>query len=80
MPSQQSLRRDNTGDLFELPKLDLLGLPGQSSPLFVAEAQALRSEVLPEHPHFLSQILNHLLLISVHPGSNANQNETNRVH
>jgi len=44
MPSQQGLRRDYAVDLFELPELDLGGLAGQSSPLFVGEAQALGSD------------------------------------
>ena len=73
MPSQQSLRCDNTGDLLELPELDLLGLTGQSSSLLIGEAQALGSEMLSQHSNLLPQVFNHVLLIAVHPAGQTNQ-------
>jgi hypothetical protein len=68
VPSQQRIWRDKGCKLVECFAADPFGFGGQARPLSVIKP-GLFIQLLPEHADFLSEILDDLLLITVHPAS-----------
>ena len=73
MPCQQSLGRDNGGDLVQHLPSQHLGLSGSSPALMVIEAQSPIAELLAKDPGLLAKVVNDLQLALVHPPGNGDQ-------
>ena len=51
----------------------------QLSALLVTETESPSAELLPEHAVFFAQVLDHAQLFLIHPASNCNQQESERI-
>src|SRR5712664_3548274 len=59
---------------------DGLGLERQAFLLCLGETQALLSELFPEHPVFFQQVIDELLLLSIHPACYTDQDQLPGLH
>src|SRR6516165_4454612 len=73
VPSQQSVRCDNVGDLGKSLSPQRFGLYGQSPALTVIEAHSPATELFSKHPILLAKIFNDLQLAVVHPRGDGDQ-------
>jgi hypothetical protein len=65
MPGQESLRRNDRGNLLEPAQTEPLRLLGQASPLIIAEPHSLLALQLPEHTNVLLKVFDDVLLLPV---------------
>ena len=80
MPPQQGLGRDDAGNGAQSPEADLLGSGGESTELCIVEPQSATSMQFLEHPDFLLQIVNDILLMAIHPPSQTTKQESQSIH
>ncbi len=80
MTSEQSIRRHQGLYLEEPSSADLLGIHRQPSTLLIGEAEPLPAELLTQGSitlklrFLLSEIFDHVLLVSIDPASEARRN------
>ena len=65
MLGQESLRRNDRGNLLEPAQTEPLRLLGQASPLIIAEPHSLLALQLPEHTNVLLKVFDDVLLLPV---------------
>src|SRR5947209_13199462 len=79
MPGPQRLRGDDRGHFGQKLSSQTLGSDRQPTTLVVIEPQPAIHELLAQHPVLLTQILNDLLLVLIHPSRNSEQQELERI-
>src|SRR6516165_1053439 len=79
VPSQQSVRCDNVGDLGKSLSPQRFGLYGQSPALIVIEAHPPATELFSKHPILLAKIFNDLQLAVVHPPGDGDEQKSEWV-
>ena len=79
MPPHEGVGRDDGGYLVERLAPDSLALCGESSTLVVVQAKAFSTELLFQHPFLFDEVLQHLLLMAVDPGSERDQEQVGEV-
>ena len=77
--SPQSVWKTVSGDLVERLSSDLLALGGESTPLIVVPAKASSTKLLFQHSVLFDQVLHHLLLMTVDPNSERDQEQLGGV-
>ena len=80
MPGQERLRRDDPGNLLESTRSKALRLLHKQPPLIIREPQALLSLQFPEYTDLLSKVFDDVLLLSVDPTCQGNQDESADSH
>jgi hypothetical protein len=70
MPSQQSIGRHQAAEPLKCFAPKRFALGGQTSALFIIKARLLPHQFF-EHPDFFLQVFNDVLLIAIHPASDA---------
>ncbi len=75
VPAQDRVRREQRAALFKLLATEHLSLDGQSAALVIVEQDAFLAKSLFENSVLGAQILNHLLLLSIDPASNDQQQQ-----
>src|SRR5206468_4739318 len=75
MPRQQGVRCNKRGDFRQTYPPQAFRLGCQSTSLVVVESHASVSELLPQDPVLLAQILDHLHLTLIHPTSQRTHHE-----
>jgi hypothetical protein len=73
MPGQQSLGRDDGGDLHQQLPSQAFGLGGQSSALIVGEPQSTSGQLFSQNAILLTKVVNSQQLMLVHPTSNGDE-------
>jgi hypothetical protein len=75
MPGQQSLGCDNRSHLGQKLSSQPFGLNGQSTALFIVQAQPSIAELFAKNPVLLAKVINYLYLLFVHPAGDGDQHE-----
>jgi hypothetical protein len=75
MPSQQGLRRDDSGDPGKSFPPQRLGLNGEAPALIVIEAQSPAAELLAKNPVLLAKVIDSLQLALIHPSGDGDQHK-----
>ena len=79
MPSEQRIGRHNGRDIGQYFSAQSFGPHRQATTLIVVEAQRSRSELLAENSVFLTPIVDHLLLLVIHPSRRGDQQQPKGV-
>jgi hypothetical protein len=79
MPPHQGVWRHDRGDATQHLPPEPLGLGSQAATLIIVEPQTLSLELLLQHPVFLDQIGDHVLLMTIQPTSEAREQHLQRV-
>ncbi|MFT4639656.1 MAG: hypothetical protein ACI8T1_002981 [Verrucomicrobiales bacterium] len=80
MPSEQCLRRHHSRDLFQSTAANSFGLPGKAASLIVGEPHSLSSTRLLQDSDLLLQVVDHVLLLLVHPACKRHHYQSDYVH
>ena len=78
VPAQDRIWGDDAGHLTQDPSAESLAAYGESAALGVGQAQRSRSQVLPEDPILLPEIVNQVFLVAVRPASDGQHEELQR--
>jgi hypothetical protein len=79
MPGQQSLRGDDRCDLRQSASSEPLCPGCEPATLTVRESKSAATELLAQYPVLLTQVVDRLLLLLVHPAGNGNDHEPERI-
>ena len=78
VPAENRVRRDDAGDLHPDAPSELLTAYGESTALGIGQAKRPRAQVLPEDPILLPEIVDQIVLVTVHPASEREDEELSR--
>jgi hypothetical protein len=78
VPSQQYLGRDDRGHLGHKLSPQSFDLRGESA-LLIREPEATAPELLAQHAILLAEVLDHLLLLLIHPSGHGDQDESEGI-
>ena len=79
VPPKQSVWCDEGREFLEHVTADLLRLRCQSAPLSVGEEKTLVADLLPEDAVLFLEVLDHVLLLAIHPACERNHEEVEWV-
>ena len=78
-PAENRVRRDDAGDLRQNPPAEFLASHRELTALGVGQAKWTWAKVLSEDPILLSEIIDHVFLVAVHPASGREYEEAQSV-
>jgi hypothetical protein len=79
MPGQQCLRRDDRCQLRQSPASKSFRSDCETAALIVRESRSASAELLAQDPVLLTQVLNRLLLLLIHPASHGDEHKPDRI-
>src|SRR3954453_23109424 len=79
MPGQQSLRGHNCGHLSQKLPSESFCFRSETATLVIRQTKSPATKLFPENPVLLAQGVDCLLLLVIHPASNGNEHEPERI-
>jgi hypothetical protein len=79
VPGQQSLRRDDRRDLRQSAPAEPLGSGSEPTALVIRATNSAAAELLAQNPILLTEIVDCLLLLLIHPARDRDQHEPERI-
>jgi hypothetical protein len=79
MPSKQCLRRHHSRDFLQSTAANSFGLPGQPTSLIVGEPHSLPPPLFLQSSDLFQQVVDHVLLLLVHPACQRHQYQSEHV-
>src|SRR3954471_6373939 len=79
MPGQQSLRCHNRGHLSQKLPSESFCFRSETATLVIQQTKSPATKLFPENPVLLAQVVDCLLLLVIHPASNGNEHEPERI-